>query len=202
MIWAWWSALMHFSLWLWDIPDCIGHRGWAEERFLHVTGFTEGEMKALWWRGKGARRGADGKETNGVLYQKWSCAEESAGANEREDGKMGWLINLFTSLKTLQAPFWLKFRLPSIITNAGSSHWSCQHQMLWEPRRPPPPPHWPWAAIAAKAAITPRKIEPNTLSLGLILVWIFISSSCSVAEHLAHWKSTSVSPEVSSSVTL
>lgn len=77
-----------------------------------------------------------GKRQMACQCQKWSCAEKSAGANEREDGRKGWLINLFTSLKTLQAPFWLKFRLPSIITNAGSGHRSCQHQTLWNP--PPP----------------------------------------------------------------
>lgn len=133
-----------------------------------------------------------GKRQMACQCQKWSCAEESAGANEREDGRKGWLINLFTSLKMLQAPFWLKFRLPSIITNAGSSHWSCQHQMLWNPLRL-------WAAWAA---ITLQKIEPNTLSLGFILICIFISSSCAVAECLAHWKSASVSLQVGCSVTL
>lgn len=71
-----------------------------------------------------------GKRQMACQCQKWSYAEESAGANEREDGRKGWLINLFTSLNTLQAPFWLKFCLPSIITNAGSSHWSYQHKIL------------------------------------------------------------------------
>lgn len=128
-------------------------------------------------RGRWGPSGDRGKEQGEVLMgkrqmacqcQKWSCAEESAEANEREDGRKGWLINLFTSLKMLQAPFWLKFRLPSIITNAGLSYWSCQHQMLW---KPPPP-------ALSGLSITPRKIEPNTLSLGFILIYIFISSSC------------------------
>lgn len=174
---------------------------------LVIMGYSwlyRSQGEGLWLvleRGRWAPSGDGGKEQGEVLMgkkqmvyqcQKWSCAEESAGANEREDGRKGWLINLFTSLKTLQAPFWLKFRLPSIITNAGSSHWSCQHQMLWKPP-------WPWAAWAA---ITPRKIEPKTLSLGFILICIFISSSCSVGERLARWKSAAVSPEVCSSVTL
>lgn len=131
-----------------------------------------------------------GKRQMACQCQKWSCAEESAGANEREDGRKGWLINLFTSLKTLQAPFWLKFHLPSIITNAGSGHRSCQHQMLWNT----PPPAW--------AAITLRKIKPSTFGLGFFLICIFIYSSCCAAERLARCNAASVSLQVCFSVTL
>lgn len=118
-------------------------QGGAEEAFLHVAGFREG------WRwgpsGDGRKLQGEvlmGKRQMACQWQKWSCAGESAGANEREDGRKGWLINLFTSLKTLQAPFWLKFHLPSIITNARSSYWSCQHQML-DPPLPHPGPERP-----------------------------------------------------------
>lgn len=92
-----------------------------------------------------------GKEKGEVLMgnrrmacqcQKWSCAEERLGENEREDGRRAWLINLFTSMKMLRAPLWLKFSLPSIIAVAGLSLQSCRYQTLSKRSslQPAPPP--------------------------------------------------------------
>lgn len=93
-----------------------------------------------------------GKEKGEVLMgnrrmacqcQKWSCAEERLGENEREDGRRAWLINLFTSMKMLRAPLWLKFSLPSIIAVAGLNLQSCRYQTLSKRSslQPAPPPH-------------------------------------------------------------
>lgn len=202
---------MLFSLLLWcsEILNSAAER--FDAYFLAIMGYSwyyrlQGEglsrRRFMWLafrRGRWGPYGEGGEKQGEVLMgkrqmacqcQKWSCAEKSTGANEREDGRKGWLINLFTSLKTLQAPFWLKFRLPSIITNAGSGHRSCQHQTLWNT----PPPAW--------AAITPRKIEPNTFGLGFLLIYIFIYSSCCAAERLAGCNTASVALQVCSSVTL
>lgn len=81
--------------------------------------------------------------------QKWSCAEERVKENEREDGRRAWLINLFTSLKMLRAPFWLKFSLSSIIAMAGLNLQSCRYQTLSKRSslQPAPPPHAPTANL-------------------------------------------------------
>lgn len=194
MIWAWWSSLMHFFLWSRDIPDHIGH---TEEAFLHVAGFREG------WRwgpsGDGRKLQGEvlmGKRQMACQWQKWSCAGESAGANEREDGRKGWLINLFTSLKTLQAPFWLKFHLPSIIANARSSYWSCQHQMLDPPS--------PTLALSGLSSHHTSENWAKHFELGFhphMHLYLLFLLCCWVSGSLEKCSCT-VSPEVCSSVTL
>lgn len=107
--------------------------------------------------------GGGGKERGEVLMgnrqmacqcQKWSCAEERVGKNEREDGRRAWLINLFTSLKMLRAPFWLKFSLSSIIAMASLNLQSCRYQVLSKrlSLQTEPPPHPPTANLLPVAS--------------------------------------------------
>lgn len=59
--------------------------------FLHVTGFRDGGGEG----GEGLLVTEEkskvlmGKRQMACPCQKWSCAEESAGATEREDGRKG-----------------------------------------------------------------------------------------------------------------
>lgn len=111
------------------------------------------------WGEKWGACGGGGKEQGEVLMgkrrmvcscQNWSCAEERVGENEMEDGRRAWLINLFTSLKTLRAPFWLKFSLPSIIASAALNLQSCRYQALSKQsslQSEPSPPHPPTANL-------------------------------------------------------
>lgn len=96
-------------------------------------------------RGGGMEKGEVlmGNRRMACQCQKWSCAEERLGENEREDGRRAWLINLFTSMKMLRAPLWLKFSLPSIIAMAGLNLQSCRYQTLSKRSslQPAPPPH-------------------------------------------------------------
>lgn len=58
------------------------------------------------------------------------CRRKSRGEWEGEDRRRAWLINLFTSLKMLQAPFWLKFTLSSITAMAALNLQRCRYQAL------------------------------------------------------------------------
>lgn len=140
LIVLWWLALR-------DIKQADGTL-WCSSSWLHgILGYSrqyrlQGRGVGwgclfLWlvaepWSRVGVRKwglyGTGGKKQDKVLMgkrrmacqcQKWSWAEKRAWANERYDGRTAWLINLFTSLKTLQAPLWLKFSLSSIIAIAG-----------------------------------------------------------------------------------
>ncbi len=142
---------------LWDIKRADGAL-WCSPSYDGVGGFvySSGWLRGCeaGWGEKWGAYGGGGKERGKVLMgkrrmacqcQKWSCAEERVGENEREDGRRAWLINLFTSLKMLQAPFWLKFSLSSIIAMAGLNLQSCRYQTLskrssLQPESPPRPP--------------------------------------------------------------
>lgn len=102
-----------------------------------------GEKRAgarCWWEGDGWRVS--------VVWSGHVLREKKAAANEREDGRTGWLINLFTSPKTLRAPFWLKFSLSSIIAIAGLNHFEVPTPNTIKTIKPPN-----WAPYHTKGKI-------------------------------------------------
>lgn len=62
----------------------LQRRGWVD---VHVTGWGWRGMRAFGGGGKEQGKVLIGKRQIVCQCQKWSCAEESAGANETEDGR-------------------------------------------------------------------------------------------------------------------
>lgn len=134
-----WNTLKFASTWLGDMRDSRSSRGggegggsyspdWLQRmwRMVGNEGRTLGEERRrarCWWEIDEWRA-----SVRGGHVQRKELREGGVGGG----GRRAWLINLFTSLKMLQAPFWLNFSLSSIIAAAILNLRSCRYPtLLW-----------------------------------------------------------------------
>lgn len=156
---------------LWDMPDsmsCSGGRVAYSPDCLQRMWSSVGEWGPYVGGGKEKGEVLMGNRRMACQCQKWSCAEEGVGEKAREDGRRVWLINLFTSLKMLQAPFWLNFSLSSIIGMAALNLQSCRYQTLSQPRILSPVP-----LLQALMLLTNNKI---CITLFYVTSWLVRNS--------------------------